>query len=124
MNGTPRTVSDLFPSKWLKAEDLEGRPRTVRIAEVTIEPLRQPDGTSKPAAIVTFERATKRLILNKTQATALAAIMGSEVFDDWVGRYVMLKPATAQNGKSTIAVFAPPAQATTPAQANAPATGV
>ena len=41
MNGTPpRTVSDLFPSKWLKAEDLDGRPHTVRIVDVTVESLR------------------------------------------------------------------------------------
>ena len=83
MNGTPpRTVSDLFPSKWLKAEDLDGRPHTVRIVDVTVESLRQPDGSSKPAAVLTFERASKRLILNKTQATALADLLGTEVFAD------------------------------------------
>jgi hypothetical protein len=104
-NNTPATVSELYPSKWLKRDDLAGRPVRVKIEAVNIETFRQPDGTSKVSAVVTFAGKTKRLICNKTQCNAFASVTGSERFADWVGHEVMLAPATSQNGKPTIAIL-------------------
>ena len=100
--GRPETVTELYPSPWLKAEDLDGRAVTVTIKAVDLEDFRLPDGTHKPAAVLTFERASKRLILNKTMCRAILAIAGSERFIDWVGQRVTLAPATAPNGRPTI----------------------
>jgi len=101
---TPKTVSELYPPKWVKAADLGGRAVTVKIAEVTVESFRMPDGTFRASAVLAFEGKTKRLILNKTQCKELVEITGSERFEDWVGRSISLAPATAQNGKPTIAI--------------------
>jgi len=110
MAALPQTVSELFPRQWLKAEDLSGRAVTVKILAVDVEELRQPNGERKAAAVLRFARTDKRLILNKTQCGALAAICGSERLADWQGHSVQLTPATAPNGKPTIAILAAPGQ--------------
>ena len=99
----PRTVSEAFPSEWLRATDLP-KPYTVKIAGVTFEELRTPDGKTRMAAVVAFEGAHKRLVLNVTQARAIAAVVGSEAFDDWPGHAVVLSAGRAPNGKDTIVV--------------------
>ena len=102
----PKTVSELYPPKWVKAADLGGHAVTVVISGVTVESFRLPDGTQRASAVLAFEGKTKRLILNKTQCKQLVEITGSERFEEWVGRSVSLAPATAQNGKPTIAIRA------------------
>ncbi len=101
--GRPETVSELYPRPWLRAEDLAG-PVTVTIKSVELRDFRQPDGATKPAAVLSFERATKRLILNKTQCRAIMALVGSERFADWPGHRIRLAPATAPNGRPTVSV--------------------
>jgi hypothetical protein len=102
----PKTVSELYPPKWVKAADLGGHAVSVKITSVTVESFRLPDGTFRASAVLAFEGKTKRLILNRTQCKQLAEVAGSERFEDWVGRTVILAPATAQNGKPTIAIRA------------------
>lgn len=101
---TPQTVNDLFPSPWLSAGDLAGRTITVRIASISLEQLRQPDGRMELKAILSFDHAHKRMILNKTQAQAIAAILGSPVFDDWPGHRITLSVGRAPNGRDTILI--------------------
>ena len=112
----PRTVAELYPSPWLSAGDLAGRAVTVTIARVDIEDIRNPQTTEKePRAVVTFERAQKRMILNKTQAHRLAEITGSEAFDAWACARVILRPGFAPNKRETVVIDpAPPAQPSTP----------
>ena len=106
---TPATVSELYPSPWLKPEDLAGRAVTVKIVAAQVEEIRQFDGTKTPKLVLSFEKASKRLITNKTQARRLAELTRTEAFADWAGHRVTLKPAVAQNGKPTIAIDAAPA---------------
>lgn len=101
---TPQTVNDLFPSPWLGPADLAGRVITVRIAAVSLENLRQHDGSQELKAILAFDRAHKRMILNKTQANAIAAILGTPAFADWPGRRIRLSVGRAPNGRDTIIV--------------------
>jgi len=96
----------LFPRVWLRAEDLGGRPHVVTIARVDLEDIRQADGSKRAAAVLTFDGARRRMILNKTQCESLASVCGSGRFADWVGRDVVLEPATAPNGRPTIAIRA------------------
>ena len=101
----PSTVGEMFPSKWLRASDLT-KPVAVTVESVTAEKFRQPDGAEVFKPVVSFEGKRLRLIANKTQALALAALAGSERFEDWVGCRVKLAPGRAQNGKSTIVILA------------------
>ena len=102
--GKPETVSELFPRPWLCAADLQGRPVRVTIHRVDVEDVRQRDGSTVLKAVLTFERATKRMILNKTQCEALAELTGTERLAEWVGHSVVLSPGTAPNGKPTIVI--------------------
>lgn len=99
-----QTVSDLFPSKWLCADDLAGRAITVTISAVTLEEIRQRNGASELKAVLAFERAHKRLILNKTQALAIAGALCSEVLADWRGQRIQMRAGQAPNGKPTIVI--------------------
>lgn len=84
---------DIFaalPSKFLKASDLQGREAPVQIREVKLENIR---GNKTP--VLYFERKTKGLILNKTNAAAIAAIYGAET-DDWPGKSLILFPTMVE----------------------------
>ena len=104
--GRPETVSELYPSPWLCAADLQGRQVRVTIHRVDAEDIRQRDGSTATKAVLTFERAQKRLILSKTQCEALATMTGSEPLPEWVGHSIVLGPGTASNGKATIIIGA------------------
>ena len=102
---TPTSINDLYPPKWVKAADLNGQAVAVTITDVAIETQYIPQiNDTKTQAVLSFEGKTKRLILNKTQVMALAAITGSDTFADWVGQRVDLVADRAPNGKPTIAI--------------------
>ena len=105
-----RTVSELYPRQWLVAGDLPKSGARVQVAGVEVRTFRRRNGKEEPAAVLSFtangRACERRLILNVTQCRALTTITGSEVFDDWIGTEVILRPATAPNGKPTIAVAA------------------
>jgi len=102
----PKTVSELYPSQWLRAADLRGRAVIVIVTRCTLEEVNGIGGTAD-RAILDFGR-TKRLILNKTQCQSMANITGSEAFADWPGHRIQLTPAQARNGKPTIHISAAP----------------
>jgi len=111
---TPRSVSELYPSKWLKADDLNGRSFILTIERVDLEELHNPQTNKKELkAVVGFGR-TKRLCLNKTQCQAIADIAQSEFFEAWPGTVITLSPAVARNGKPTIMIRPGPAPAAGP----------
>ena len=101
---TIRTLSELYPSPWLHAADL-AKPVTVRIASVELAEFHMPDNTTKMALVLSFEKAKRKLVANKTMCRALMALTGTEVFGDWVGHTVTLAPAVAPNHKGTIAIL-------------------
>ena len=105
----PQTVSDLYPSRWLKADDLNGRSFTLTVAAISLEELHNPRTNKKEfKAVLDFGR-TKRLILNKTQCQAVADIAQSERFEDWPDVRLTLHPGHARNGKATIIINPAPA---------------
>lgn len=108
-------IKQLFPSPWLSPDDLNDRRVEVVIAGFAMEEMhnrRTNQKESKP--VISFERATKRLILNKTQAFAIARIAGSDETGEWLGKKISLRVGRAPNGKPTIAIDAPALQAPTP----------
>lgn len=101
-------ISDVFPTRWLDAEDLGNKRVTVEIAKATMEEVFNRQTNAKELKLaLTFKRAKKLMILNKTQAFAIAAIIGSEDTDRWVGHSITLRAGVAPNRKPTIVVEAP-----------------
>ena len=111
----PTTVSQLqaYTSPWLKASDLQGRAATVTIEKVTVEEIRQRDGSKEERIVVAFAGKSKRLSLNKTQALTLADLAKTETFEKWKGLVVTLEPATTKTGQQTINIRRPPSPTST-----------
>lgn len=82
-------INEAFPSKYLKASDLQGRTVPVVIERVEFEPVGQ-SREMKP--VVYFEGKEKGLVLNKTNSTKIVQIAGSTETDDWNGIRVAIYP--------------------------------
>ena len=83
--GTTRMkVSDAFPSKWLRADDVGDRPIPVTIADV-----RQEEVGDDQRMVLYVEGQSRGIILNKTNANRIKELYGNDT-DDWVGERVAL----------------------------------
>lgn len=81
--------SDMFPSKYLKAEEFEeGEERTVTIKDVRQEDFKDKSGKNEQKFVLDF-RDEKSMVLNKTNAGILFKLLGDDT-DDWFGRSVIL----------------------------------
>lgn len=83
-------ISALFPSKYVKAADLNGKTVTLTIAKLVVEEMGHgSEKQSKP--VLYFEKATKGLVLNRTNAMTIVGLYGDET-DDWVGKRISIYP--------------------------------
>ena len=81
--------SDVFPSKYLKAEDVE-EDLTVTISSVTMEEVKDKDSgktTQKPC--IHFKELSKSILCNKTNWGLIARQHGEES-DGWAGKQIIL----------------------------------
>ncbi len=77
--------SDAYGSKWFSSSDLNGQPTTLKIVGVRWERVGQPPVDK---LVLAFEGRAKHLILNKSNATALADEWG-ELENEWLGHTVL-----------------------------------
>lgn len=82
-------VSQSYGSNFLKASDLSS-PLVLTIERVTIETLQ--DG-ERPKLVIAFIGQSKRLVLNATNANAIAAWYGDDA-TSWTGHSIQLYPDT------------------------------
>ncbi len=80
-------LTDLFPSRFVSAADLQGREAIATIDRVEIEKF--DDDVQKP--VVYFEGKTKGLVCNKTNAKSIELIAGDDT-DNWPGAAIILFP--------------------------------
>ena len=78
-------INEAFPSKYLKASDLQGNNVSVTIANVVTEDI----GKGEEKLIIYFHGKQKGMVLNKTNANNIAAIYGPET-EDWVGQPIVI----------------------------------
>ena len=81
---TSMRVSDAFPSKFLKADDLKGQ-----TAQLTIDHVEMDDVGDDRKPIAYFQGAKKGLVLNVTNARAIAALAGDDM-NAWGGMPIEL----------------------------------
>lgn len=106
-------INQAFPSKYLKASDLEGNAVTVKISDVKVEAVGR-DQDTKP--VVYFDGKKKGLVLNKTNSNKIAQIAQSHETDEWAGVTIVIYPTEVEfSGESVeaIRVKAPKAAAAT-----------
>ncbi|NQU20950.1 MAG: hypothetical protein HQ567_06670 [Candidatus Nealsonbacteria bacterium] len=86
-------MSEMFPSKYLKAADIErGRERQLTTDYVDVE-LMESTGDKKP--VLYFKGEDRGLVLNRTNAEVLSDAFGEDS-DDWAGQRVVLYCAKTQ----------------------------
>ena len=99
--------ADVFPSKWLKADDLGDNEPVVTISHVVMEEV----SNSEQKPVVYFKGKTKGMVCNKTNWNRISFIHKSDDSDDWPGKeitlYVELVDMQGQM-KPAIRVKAPP----------------
>ena len=90
-------ISQAFPSDYIKSSDLNGREVRVVIKKVRIEEVGR-EKEERP--VIYFEGKEKGMVLNKTNANAIATAFGDDT-DDWTGGEVILYAAMTEfQGKS------------------------
>lgn len=93
-------IDTAFPSKYLRAADLGTAEPNLTIRDVTSETV-----GDDQRLVVYFEGKTKGLVLNKTNANAIADIANSRNTDDWSGvRIKLVKARVDYQGKRVDAV--------------------
>ena len=106
-------INDTFSGNLLKAADLKGAQPTVVISNIKMEKL---GDDTKP--VLYFAGKEKGVVLNKTNATNIAAAYGPET-DHWIGQRVILFSAWVDfQGKSVEAIRIRPAPSQQPAPQN------
>ncbi len=81
-------ISEAYPSKYLKAADLAGQDRTVNIRACVQEELGQ-GSEMEVKPVLYFDGGQKGLVLNKTNAQAIAEDYGDDT-EAWAGREIVL----------------------------------
>jgi len=79
-------VSEMFPTKWISAADLQNREVTVTIRDIAMEQVEQ-DKPPKP--VLYFTGGQKGMVLNKTNSNSIAVLYGDDT-DGWSGKPITL----------------------------------
>jgi hypothetical protein len=77
-------INEMYPSNYLKAADLNGHERTLKISSVTRDEI---GGERKN--LLGFAGAHKKLVLNKTNARVIAKAYGNNT-ESWLDKPVTL----------------------------------
>jgi len=95
-------VNEVFPSRYLKAHELQGKEPVVTIARVEFETIGR---TREQKPIVFFRGKEKGLKINKTMALAISKIAGSAETEAWTGVAIQLFATVTDFGGETFEVI-------------------
>jgi hypothetical protein len=85
-------------SKYIKCDDLKGKDLKVVIEGVEVEDIALPGKRAEPTPVIYFRGGHKPLIPNTTNLRTIRGMYGKKV-SDWVGREIVLYPATTSMGR-------------------------
>lgn len=92
---------DIFPSKYLKAADLKGKPVVVTIERAPTETLKNTEGKEQTKTVLYFVGAKKSLPLNMTNWDSCADICGDDT-EEWPDHRIELCPTITTMGGKTV----------------------
>jgi hypothetical protein len=96
-------INEVFAGKYLGAVDLDEDIDVTIIGECEAKVTNE--GKEETKLCLLFKELDKPFILNKTNAKAIAQVLGSPDTEDWVGQRITLTVATVDSfGKQTEAV--------------------
>jgi hypothetical protein len=94
------SYDDLFPERWLHAEDLQGKAVTLKITRAYREKLRLPGGKVDEPGILSFAKTEREYVLNKTNTMVLRDLFGRRS-RDWVGHSITVEAVTYTTNDGT-----------------------
>jgi hypothetical protein len=97
----PISFDEMFPGRFLKAGLLRGMEVTLKISAVDLEKLPDDKGAEKSRGIISFAGREMQMVMNKTNASCIAAMFGKKV-QDWVGHSITIAPETDKFGSETV----------------------
>ena len=80
-------MDQLFPSKFFRCVDLNGKLR-----RVTIIAIKREDIGGEQKVLISFADESKMLICNKTNARSISKALGSTETRNWIGKDIILVP--------------------------------
>lgn len=101
----PVDFDELYPGRFIKSGEFQGKKVTLTIADVNIEELGM-DAQKKIKGVISLRETQKQWVLNRTNGECLKAMFGRRV-TDWVGKRVTLFPMEYQ-GETAIRVWGSP----------------
>lgn len=94
-------MNQMYPSKYLKADELGDSDHTFTISKIVMETLGQgAEADTKPVAY--FKEIEKGLVLNKTNASTITKIAASDDTDDWIGKKITCFATEVQFGADMV----------------------
>jgi hypothetical protein len=84
-------ISEVFPSKYLTAADLNGKPYTLTIKIVTLEEMITHENKKTNKPVCWFVGAQKGFVMNVTNAHIIVALYGDDT-DLWAGKRITIYP--------------------------------
>jgi hypothetical protein len=82
-------IGDIYPSKFLKADDFKGQQNVTLTIKAT--PLEEPFGEQK--TVLYFHETEKAFTLNPTNARIVVQLLEDDETDNWIGAKITLTPA-------------------------------
>lgn len=101
----PATFDDLYPGRFLKAGNFNGKPVTLTIKAADLEELEGEDGKKKKA-ILSFTETEMQMVCCKTNGICIKSMFGDKL-SAWLGKKVTFFPST-WNGEPAIRVYGSP----------------
>ena len=92
-------INTAFPSKYLKAADLNGSAVKVTIRDVQLESVGR---TQDRKPVVYFLGKDKGLVLNRVNSNKIAEIAGSFDTEDWGGTIIAIYPTETEFAGETV----------------------
>ena len=93
--------NEVFPSRYLQAADLNGKPINVTIEKAPLETLKNKGGEDTKTVLY-FRGTKKSLPLNRTNWDKVADITGEDDSENWPGHRIQLYPTTTPFGAETV----------------------
>lgn len=101
----PVDWDELYPGRFLKAGELNGKKVTLTIADIDLEEL-EGDAGKKVKGVLSFKGTPKQIPLNKTNGICLREMFGRKV-TEWIGKRITIYPGE-WNGEPCIRIWGSP----------------
>ena len=93
--------NEVFPSRYLQAADLNGKPINLTIEKAPLETLKNKSGEDTKTVLY-FRGTKKSLPLNRTNWDKVADITGEDDSNDWPGHQIQLYPTNTSFGADVV----------------------